>query len=590
MSLETTYKILSATTQSEAVGVLARGAASGVLEVQSRCYRTLVYRRDIASHEAVLARWPGDQKLIADAIDQGDGGPRLNSSTRADSPAADSQPTDLPSEGNGKEVSDRSGQTRSLDCPFLKSVMQWLDGPDCDEKTLHKTIEIVSLFQMRDALPRLISLATSHASHLVREASVEVVLSMAQIWGRQARRNYAGLRPSPDMERKRIAVTTMLLNTLVQFQSHRQEGLLDSFLVLVTWNDPCLQSTLGQDTPCRTLILRRLRNSRRQNVMELLAGYFRRRTIPDCVLSLLLQRKDATYRESLLQSISATPTAATLANLKEYGLPDCLRGGVAMLRDLGIDRDAAVAHAYSTAMQQDPETIAVLLEIVDRHRDRIANAKAESKAKGGSGKVADEVIDSVAISLSRCECPNMDFWLDAFASGIMDGNIFSELEHEDSHSDRAAKICLRLIELSQNDFPAFAKAGTRLLSELTIQKAISAFPKLSEDKKMRLGRALMQVDSSTLEVVKDGLRHAVMQRRLEAIEFTQTLGLVDLMIEPLAVIARTDHQTARLVAVRALGTSQGEASSELLKELADSHQGSLRDAAVVSMKERGMSV
>ena len=582
MSLETTYRILAATHHREVVGVLGRGADSNDPIARRLCFKTLAYRNDEASHDALIQLWSNHRDSIIKAISVD----QTNQSTENFS--QESIPfvrTLLERIAQIDVRGTAEGQINRQDSIDNDSFCDSLHG---DEAMVRVGLDIVTAFSIYDSLPSLIRLATEHASHVVREMCVEAVLTLAQSWGRHARRNYAGQRTCHNTERNRLAVTALLHDAVTQFQSHRQEGLLDAWLMLVTWNDPCLRSAFDNDTPCRKLILRRLKSSRRQNVMELLAGYLCRRTIPSCVLSLLLQRRDPTYRETLLEVISTAPGPTTLSNLKEYGLPDCLRGGVETLRDLGTDRDAAFANAYSMAMQNDPETIAVLLDVIDRHSR--AGASSPMQLDSIDGKTDDELLICITSTLTRCEVPGIDYWIGAFESPVIEGADVHEMTQGDSITDRAAKICRRLIDLSQVDEPALSKAASRLLGELTIQNAISLFPEIPAENRLRLGRTLMQIDPSTLDVVKDGLRHAVMQRRLEAIEFAQTLGLVDLMIEPFSTIARNDHQTVRIAAADALGSAIGEASHDLLRELTCSPQGSVRDAAKASMESRKLSV
>ncbi|MCM2372245.1 hypothetical protein [Aporhodopirellula aestuarii] len=569
MSLETTYRILAVSTRPESVDVLASGIAGGDAETRQRCFRTLAIRPCHRSHELLIENWTKYRDEIVEAT-----------TTHRERFAA-TVVTELETELiHGKTADAEAGIERA--------------------KVL---TQIVSALAIREAMPQLIDAAWKNTSHVVREYCVDTVLVLSNTWGKHARRQYAGQRTDPNVERSRLALTAHLLDCAKNFQKHRNEQLLDAFLVLSTWNDPALRSCLENESPCRTLILRRLRSSRLQAVMELLAGFIRRRTIPECVLGLMLQRCDAMYCETLLEVISPEPLPVTLANLKEFGLPDCLRGGVSLLRTLGTDRDSAIAHAYTMAMQHAPETIAVLLEILERHRVPTANS--------------EHACDSVSICLSRCEVPKLDYWLQAVHSERIDamlqpsadenpntasGAVASDETTADttdaaqgfslseSFEDRAAEVCLRLIRWAQSSNARFAKPAKRLLGELNINNMLPLFPTLSTDVRLRIGRMLMQIDSSTLDVVRDGLRHAVMRRRLEAIEFAQTLGLVELMIEPFKMIVHTDHQRARLAAAEALGTATCDSSANLLKELTTSPLGSLRDAAKESLSRRGIAV
>ncbi|WP_236621418.1 hypothetical protein [Rhodopirellula sallentina] len=573
MSLETTYRILAETSRPEAVDVLARGLTSEDARARQYCFRTLAQRDCRRSHELVIAHWDRYRDEIIEAT---------------------------------------KNHREGLCATVVETLTDELSKAEAGDAKLDVDrtavlTEIVLFFSIRDALPLLIDASWKNFSHIVRQQCIDTVVPLASTWGKHARRQYAGQRPDPNVERQRLELTNQLLQSAKNFQKHRCEELLDAFLVISTWNDPALRAALTDDSSCRTVLLRRLRNSQQQAVMELLAGFIRRRSIPDCLLGLMLQRCDAMYCETLLQVITPDPSSVTLTNLKEYGLPDCLRGGVSLLRTLGIDRDAAIAHAYTMAMQHDPETIAVLLEILQRHHAPITSSQA--------------AYDAVSICLSRCDVPNADYWLQAVSSDRIEALLAppessashdpqatekartantaaeattntdrDEFSHSESFEDRAADVCLRLVKWAEAKKSRFSKPAKRLLGEFNINNMLPLFPTLSAKERMRIGKTLMRIDPATLDVVRDGLRHAVMSRRIEAIEFAQTLGLVELMIEPFTNIVHSDHQRARLAAAEALATATCDTSAGLLKELATSPLGSLRDAAKDSLQRRGITI
>ncbi len=551
MSLEITYRILTKSTRPEAIEILARGIASGDAETINQCCRVLAMRDCRRSHELLIASWPHHSDAIMAAIQGCESGfCETVTELLGNELAMDQQPT---SDG---ELS-AAGQQR-----------------------LRTLTSITTVLSIRTAMPAMISAAWKHRSHVVRQCYVDAVVSLCQVWGKQARRHYAGVRPDSTTERLRGEVSSQLFETVKNFQTHRCEDLIDAFLFLSSWDDPALRSSFDDDHPCRTLMIRRLRSSHHHSVLELLAGYIRRRSIPSSVLALMMQRTDAMYCETLLHTISPEPTTATFGNLKEYGLPDCLRGGVALLQTIGSDRDAALAHAYANAMQHDPETIAVLLEILQRHSGE-TSADVQTRA-------------AVAISLARCDIPDVNYWLLAFESQRIDEWLSDDTAITPSNSrsleDRAAEVCMRLVQSVHSPDANIAKLSLRLLRELNINNTLTLFPELSSDQRLRIGRVLMQIDPETLDTVRDGLRHAVMRRRLEAIEFAQTLGLVDLMIEPFTVIVKNDHQSVRLAAAAAMGAAVSEASAELLRELSASPHGSLRETAIEALHRRGITV
>lgn len=538
MFLDTTFRTLAQSVLPQVPDVLAQGIALGDQVTRQRCIQTLARRQCRRSHELLISHWPQYHSVIFDSLKEDIGNFAVSLVQLIEEELAAGSSTPLRA---------------------------------ATEQRVSILTSIVTRLSIRSAMSPLIDAAWKHPSRVVRGVSVDAVLAMAQPWGEQARGRDPEQPRDPATEPLRLELVSQLLRCASHFQKHRSEELLDAFLVLSTWNDPALHAALSEENPCGTLLLGRLRDSERQPIRELLAGFLRRRNVPECVLSGMLQRPDREYRETLLQVISAEPSPDTIDNLKRFGLPDCLRGGVTLLRTREPNRDAAIAHAYSSAMQEAPETLSVLIEILDR----------QQATKNGN----ELNRDAVAVALMRCHIPSFESWLHAFDSRVIDGG-----ESHGSSQDLAAAVCLRLIELTLDTDTRFSRLSHRLLSEINIQNALPGFSQLRPEQKQRLGRVLLQIDSTTLDVVRDAIRHAVMQHRLEAIEFTQTLGLVEMMIQPFTFIVDSDHQSARLAAAKALGTGHSEDSEKLLHKLAASPLGSLREAATQSLSQREMMV
>ncbi|TWU02077.1 hypothetical protein Pla100_18170 [Neorhodopirellula pilleata] len=539
MSLETTYLILRRSKQSEAADALSVGVSSGDATTRERCIETLAYRCDSASHRVLTRSWSQYSEAIIARL-----------------------------------------ETQSHDdAAWFGSVISLLKDPTTSASDLCSACDIASRFHLTKALPRLIELARNHDAREVREAMLDGVVSLSYHWGKLARNQYAGMKPSPTLERERVGVMEQFDSTARDYQSHRSDKFIDAMLMLATWNDPVLLSICNEDTPSRQIILRRMRSSKVRGIVVLLAGYLRRKTIPESVVGVIWQRADAVFREYLLRAVSVTPSATILHHFQEFGLPECLRGGVELAEQIDRAHDASLAQAYSAAMAQNPETLLVILELIDRQWKHAAASRQCPN---------EQTIAAFAQSLHRCQRPSMDFWLQAMNSPLMDGDVDAPQDSLDSQSDRAARICRLLIDLSLQEDSPLAQVASDLLSELTIQQALPHFCKSSPIQRVRLGRTLIQIDGQTIAVIQDGLRHAVMQRRLEAIDFAKTLGLVDLMFEPLSTIARGDHQIVRMAATEALADAQGEASADLLRELCNAEQPSLRDAAREALQARGL--
>lgn len=537
-SLGVTFDILTTHSSPSAGEVLQLGATGDDQSTRQHCLRAMAHRKDVKSLNWLINRF---EKYHDDLL---------------------------------SALTTNSGK---LDAGYLgTAVTKQLAKDGWNQAIGLRLIDMVDCLNQTAALARLIDIAQNHEDSLIRAASGEVTLSLASPLSKAVRHRGDGERINPESERFRQSIAELLGAAVERYNNHRNTDLLDAFLVISDWNDALFQRLMSDESPTQETLLRRMRTSEHQSVLQLLAGFIRRRKIPGPVIGLLLRRHDAKFCETLLETITDNPTPVTAINLREYGLPDCLRGGESFMRSLGSDRDGAMCNAYSIAMPHEPESIHLVIAMLER---------------GGPS-----AIRTAELCLKRIEAPQLADWI-AVLEDSLEQQTAADTENDDSTAlqqntdyNRPLQLLDELIALSDHESKPLAAAAQSLLTHLNTAEVLPIFGDLSPEVGKQLGRILMQTDSGTLDMIRQGLRHAVMQNRLDAIEFAESLGLVDLMIDPLRQIAQTDHQLAKLRTAQALAHGTGSQSEAVLRELCSIQDGSLRDAAVASMAERGLTV
>ncbi|KLU01117.1 hypothetical protein RISK_006686 [Rhodopirellula islandica] len=535
-SLDVTFEILKQNTSPCAGEVLQLGAASDDRSTRQRCLHAMAHRKDVKTLNWLINRFEKCHDDLLSAL---------------------------------------TTSKVEIDAGCLGSVVtKQLAKGGWNQSVGLRLIEMIDCLNQTAALETLIHLAQHHEDSLIRAASGEVTLSLVCPLSKPIRQRAPEHRIYPESERFRQRITEQLAAAVERHNAHRNNDLLDAFLVISDWNDALLQRLLSDESSTQETLLRRMRTSEHQAVLQLLSGFIRRRKVSGPMVGLILRRHDAMFCEALLDAIGESPTPVTSINLREYGLPDCLRGGESFMRSLGSDRDAAMCNAYSIAMPHESESVHMVLAMLERGGEH-------------SVRVAE-------VCLKRIEAPSLADWIaDLQAASEQQAALDQATANSQAYQrvpeiDRQIDLLNGLVELSDHDSPSLAQAAQALLVHLNTHEALPIFAGLTPDVGRRLGRILMQVDSSTLDVIRHGLRHAVMQNRLDAIAFTESLGLIDLMIDPLRTIAETDHQVAKLRAAQALAHGTGTQSETVLRELCAVPTGSLRDAAFAAMKERGL--
>lgn len=182
---------------------------------------------------------------------------------------------------------------------------------------------------------------------------------------------------------------------------HRNERLLKALLEISAWSAGDLRRLFEQPSLSRDLICAQLEKTSQLGAVELLAGFVRRRDLPQCITQVIQMRADETFRDALLDVIGNESSTTTQKNLQLIGMPHSCNGSERMVGEREIRRHAALIHVYVSV---GSETIAKL---------QVVAAAAE--------RGVDQCTAAAAIGLSRCETPEIEFWMRK-AISVSDGN------------------------------------------------------------------------------------------------------------------------------------------------------------------------
>jgi hypothetical protein len=405
---------------------------------------------------------------------------------------------------------------------------------------------------LTDVLPTLISLAESAIPRSFRLRASEVVQNIITPLGENARANR-------DQSTIRGPAISRLAESVRQFDLHRNAHLVEAFLSASNWCDPELRHFLSQAGQEADLLCQQLSESTNPSVMQLLAGFLRRRNVHDRILELIRSRNDPSFRSTLLRTIGGDPTQTVLRNLEQMGMPKCCQGGEALLRELSGDCQSALIHVHVAC---NPDYVATL---------HLVAAAIESGTQ--------ECLTAATIALSRCEVPNARSWMRAALH-------VAEEDPSRPIRDETVRLLRRLMGLLKHPDVNLVRSVRRVLAVLHAGEMLPHFQSLRVRSRRRLGRVVMKIDPDATLRVRDALRHPVLNKRLEAIAMADALGAVDELSDLFAHIAREDHMEARMRAAEAMAEASSDETLRLLEEMVQLPQGPVRDAAIVALQQR----
>ena len=517
--LELTYHVLAETPNLAAIPTLAAGLSGRDPNTRRMALAALTHRRDVEAGRILLANWsllkPDDFRMLSGQVD-------------------------AITEAAGECFAQRQNVEAAIDaCGKLKLV------------------------KLIDPLCRL---AETASDQTVRTAAGRAILEMAAVQGEAARRDRAS-----SIERN--PMIARLVDSLQRFASHRNITLIDALLTASTWSDAAIRSWAGSSVREGKLIRNRLASSKVPGVIELLAGFVRRRQCPEEIIQILLHREDEILAPHLLAAVSNTPSGTTRRNLATMGLPKCLSGGLETLSNAIADHRAAVVHVYASANRSTVDVLWVATEAL--------------RMRG------NEILSTVAQTMSRVNVPDQTYLMKAAVqvAKFMEKNDGCEgrsLEDCGSESldSSDARLVARLMDLLSHEDVGIAKAARRLLGPLHAEQMLGQFDGLRLKSRRRLGQIVMRIDETAVAQVRDGLRHPVLERRLEAIASADALGMVASLGDSFQHIVREDHQEARIRAAEAMGDADDERTLSLLEEMLALPESLVRDAASAALQRR----
>ena len=457
----------------------------------------------------------------------------------------------------------RWGQLASEDWPLLRQHRSWFadavlrrlredaDGDDdAAVDAMLTTIDAASVLELSSAAVPLIQLAESSRSSAVRFAAGNALVAIVRPLGEAARNG----RDQPSL---RSPVMARLAESIQRFDHHRNKQVIDAFLLAACWGDAEVRRWLdgGGSAPLN----RRLTESTDRGVIGFLVGFLRRRHLPESIAQVLRKRTDPLFRDRFLHCIGADPSATILRNLEEVGIPACCHD---------IDRDpgplsskcyAPLIHLFVTAGHDPLTTLQWITSTIDGQHDDCRAA--------------------AAIGLAKCEVPDSEVWMRAAVP-------VAEDDEQAIADDPNARLLKRLIDLLKYNDPGVVRGVRRVLAPLHAEGMMERFALLRPRSRRRIGRVVRMIDPRAVEVVRDELRHPVLEHRLHAIAAADALAAVDQLSDSFERIARRDHQEARIRAAEAMARASGDATFHLLRELIQLPECPVRDAAVAAATRR----
>lgn len=415
-------------------------------------------------------------------------------------------------------------------------------------------LDILRMLSLSESLPTLIDLLESSGSTEHRNLMLTAVLQLGSTLGDAGRQGR-------DQASIRLPIVNRLAESVRRVDYHRCQGLCEAFLVTSVWGDRELRLLLQEDYVCARRLSEALESSSLPGVAQLVAGYVRRRNIPEVVRHAIESRRDTPFRDSLFAAVGEQPTRTTLKNLASFRPLESLLEGPALVAATKPANYSGLLYAHTYNCGDAITQLSVILEVLARgHRSTDL---------------------AIVATLARCtEIPDEE-WLKAAL-------LVTSADVSAVNSNPLASILWRMVQMLDHPDPSVVEALRDVLKSLQVESLLKNIESIPPTSFQRFGGMVRKIDPRTVEIIRDELRCPVMERRSRAIMVAAACDVVSDVESLLVHAAIHDHRETRLVAIQTLEMGTSDESYEVLQRIASGPIGALRDAAILSLENRNV--
>ncbi|NQU23719.1 MAG: HEAT repeat domain-containing protein [Candidatus Nealsonbacteria bacterium] len=425
-----------------------------------------------------------------------------------------------------------------------------------DRQMCVNACQAAAWFHEYDLIPTLISVLEDQSAENGDLATDTLWELVTQLYDELAAGSKSNEGRDPQMVRRHIV--TSLESSVQRFGKHKQHEVIDSFLLLVTRDNPTL-STILKDAhhPAFVSIVEAMSNSRHGGVMRLLLSCLDDRHVPSAVVSVVGKRSDQKFVQHLLRKIGREPTTAVAQNLKRIRLIAWLPCSKEFLDRLDATAQHALVRMVMISAVPREKAFAAIEQV-------LTHGKPEGRRTAAAALAEFSGVDSNYLAMKVLEDPD---------PGVQ-ANVLGQLRHRGIPG-----ILPHLISMVDSPHAVVREAARESLTEFTFKRFLASFDMLNEDVQRTTGNLVKKVDPQTVPLLHEELKSKVRSRRLRALAIVRAIDVAE-QLEPtiIELLDNSDHMV-RIEVVAALAGCPTPASCQALLHALDDSSEAVREAA-----------
>ncbi len=480
LGLETTLELLTESANESAVAALLPALDSVHQTIQEGALRALLARRSTLAQQELVARWP-----------------TLNARWKA-------------------IIAERPARLTAA----LRDAILGPDGALC-ENACRAAQDLRDYDQVAVLLT-----AAEDPNNPRADLGAATLARLAELLYEElaAPRNYKERR---DPQLIRVHVVAALEKSILRFERHRRQEVVEAFLLLAARDNAALQSVLRdphQAVYPRVIDL--LTRSPQPGIVRLLLSYLDDPNAPLAAIQILARRNDAVLVRQLLRKVGSEPAGAIRSNLRRIDHVAWL-DNEPLLDSLDEYSQHALVRFITNTNMKRPAAFLALRRLLQRGATAGRRAAAAALA-AYNGQEANQLV------WDCLEDPDPQ----------VRATLIGQLRERG-----IAGALGKLLALVDSPETLIRDTARRALSEFNTQRYLSVFESLDEENRLQTGRMVLKIDSRFLPTLAEELQSRGRIRRLRALSAITGAGVVVEMEAPL--IARLEDDEDHLIRAEA---------------------------------------
>lgn len=334
-----------------------------------------------------------------------------------------------------------------------------------------------------------------------------------------------------DPETIRYCVLESLERSVERFRVHQRWELLEAFVVLAGPHSSTLSHILETaHHPCHAGVVQTLSRSASPGVLGLLTAMLACKDAPQAIRAIIGKRTDRPFVAALLATPLEPKHGPQRRNLARMKSIACCQATHAPVAQYTPAEQAAAVELLAASGASDEDKLD-LAETMLTHGSVAGRVAACGSLQAIGGQRASKL---VLLAMADAE-------------GAVQAAAIHQLRER-----RIPGTMMRLIELLDHPDALVSDAAREALADFSFDNYASRFDVIDEEARRTMGVRVAKVDRTSVDRLKQELRHPARRQRLRALEMIDAMGVAAALADALIERLEDDDHLVRVAAAEAL--------------------------------------